>query len=268
MNKVRSMRVLVTGATGGIGRAICLDLLNHAKACGAEIAIAAAASKPGPALDALVAELHDAGARAAGFHANLADAPSCVRLAEQAIDFCGGLDLLVSNAGLMAAAPLSGLDVEQWDLVFNVDTRATWLLAKTARRALAESKGSVVAIASMAGELPLPNSGAYSVSKAALIMLCRQLAQEWAADEIRVNSISPGMIHTPLTAAIYQNAEVKRRREAMVPLGRIGQPEDIARAVRYLAGSDSSYATGINLRLDGGLCDSLLATMPGLPDKT
>jgi 3-oxoacyl-[acyl-carrier protein] reductase len=96
-------------------------------------------------------------------------------------------------------------------------------------------------------------------------MLCRQLAQEWAADRIRVNSVSPGLIRTPLTEPIYRDEQVLRRRQDAVPLGRIGTPEDVARAIVYLASPDASYVTGVDLRLDGGLGDRVLAAIPGKP---
>lgn len=267
MTEPTPFRALVTGATGGIGHASCMALIEDARRRGLRARIAAAASRPGPALDALVADLRAAGAEADGFHADLGDAAACVRLAEEAVNFCGGLDVLVSNAGRGRPGALTTLSVDDWDLLFNVNTRATWLLARTAHAALAQSGGAVVAIASMAGLNPHPGSGAYSSSKAALVMLCRQLAQEWAADGIRVNSISPGMIRTPLTEATYQNEAVARRRVEMVPMGRIGTPEDIARTVAYLAGPDAGYVTGTDHRVDGGLCDHLLATLPGLPPK-
>ncbi|OWW19544.1 SDR family NAD(P)-dependent oxidoreductase [Noviherbaspirillum denitrificans] len=257
-------RVLVTGATGGIGRATCVELIRQAKSEGKAVSIAAVASRSGAALEALTAELNSLGARAIGLHANLADAASCVQLIDDATAFCGGLDALVSNAGITRPAPLADQTVEDWDTVFSVNTRATWLLARAARKALAESRGAIVAVASMSGMYPHPGYGAYSASKAALLMLCRQLAQEWAADGIRVNTVSPGMIRTPLTERVYQNEEVAARREAMVPLGRIGRPEDIARAVAYLLGDHAAYVTGENLRVDGGLCDRFLGTIPGV----
>jgi len=94
-------------------------------------------------------------------------------------------------------------------------------------------------------------------------MLCRQLAQEWAGERIRVNTVSPGMIRTPLTESLYHDAEVERRRTELVPLGRIGRPEDIAEAVAWLLDEASSYITGQDLRVDGGLCDRLLGLIPG-----
>jgi NAD(P)-dependent dehydrogenase (short-subunit alcohol dehydrogenase family) len=120
-------------------------------------------------------------------------------------------------------------------------------------------------VASVSALYPFPGLGAYSPAKAALVMLCRQLAQEWAADGIRVNTVSPGLIRTPLSEPIYRDAELLRRREAAVPLGRIGTPDDVAQAVVHLLSPETSYVTGIDLRLDGGLGDRVLATVPGKP---
>ncbi len=143
MSSDATLRVLVTGATGGIGRATCFALLDSARAQGRPLAIAAAASRPGPALDALVAELAARGADACGLHADLADAAACTGLAEKAVERCAGLDVLVSNAGIARGAPLATLDPADWDAVFAVDVRATWLLARAAharsRRAAARS---------------------------------------------------------------------------------------------------------------------------------
>jgi NAD(P)-dependent dehydrogenase (short-subunit alcohol dehydrogenase family) len=235
------LRALVTGATGGIGRATCLALAASARSRGLRLVIAVAASKPGAALDALCVDLTAQGAQPHPVHGDLGDAGDCARVAEEAVQCCGGLDVLVSNA------------------------RATWLLARTARAALAQSRGAIVAVASVSALYPFPGLGAYSPAKAALVMLCRQLAQEWAADGIRVNTVSPGLIRTPLSEPIYRDAELLRRREAAVPLGRIGTPDDVAQAVVHLLSPETSYVTGIDLRLDGGLGDRVLATVPGKP---
>ena len=117
----------------------------------------------------------------------------------------------------------------------------------------------------MSGLRPHKGLGAYSAAKAALVMLARVLAQEWAAEGIRVNAVAPGMIRTPLTERIYQHDEVKARREALVPLGRIGAPEDIAAIVAFLAGPGAGYVTGQVILADGGIADSALGAIPGLP---
>lgn len=252
---------LITGATGGIGRAIAFTLAD------AGWAIAAATSRPGPALDALVAELQARGTRATGLAADLTDPNACIRLVDQAQAFGGDLHTLVSNAGASGPGALATLDVADWDRSFALNCRATWLLARAARPALARTRGSVVAIASMSGLHPHPGYGAYSPAKAALVMLCRQLAQEWAADGLRVNAVCPGMIRTPLTEAVYRDDATKARREALVPAGRIGTPEDVAAAVRYLVSDAAAYVTGQSLVVDGGLSDHMLQMIPGRPAK-
>jgi glucose 1-dehydrogenase len=118
----------------------------------------------------------------------------------------------------------------------------------------------------MSGVQPYPGMGAYSPTKAALLMLVRTLAQEWAQDGIRVNAVSPGLIHTALTASVYANACTKAARETLIPLHRIGDPQaDITGLVAFLTGTDSGYMTGQNLLADGGLLDSVQGLIPGRP---
>ena len=265
MEERREIRALVTGAAGGMGRATCLELLRDTRRRGQTLRLAAAGARPGGALDDIVAELRTAGANASAHVADLSDPAACARLGDEATAACGGLDMLFSIAGMTRSGALATLDVADWNRVFDVDVRATWLLARAVHPALARSRGSVVAVASVSAHFPFPGLGAYSPAKAALVMLCRQLAQEWAADGIRVNTVSPGLIRTPLSESLYLDAGIRAGREAVVPLHRIGNVDDVARALVQLAGPDFGYATGIDLKLDGGLCDRVLGTVPGLP---
>ena len=265
MDERREIRALVTGAGGGIGRATCLELLRDTRRRGQTLRLAAAGARPGAALDELVSELRAAGATASVHVADLADPAACTRLGDEVTSACGGLDMLFSVAGLTRSGALATLAVDDWDLVFNVDVRATWLLARALHPALAASRGSIVAVASVSAHCPFPGLGAYSPAKAALVMLCRQLAQEWAADGIRVNTVSPGLVRTPLTQSLYDDTVILAGRQAVVPLHRIGNVHDVARALVQLAGPDFGYATGIDLKLDGGLCDRVLGAVPGLP---
>lgn len=260
-------RVLVTGATGGMGRAIANAYARLAGEQGAQVSLALAASRPGPALDALVADMQALGARAIGIAADVTDPQACRDLVTRAEAFCGDLTALVSNAGASGPAKLADMDVARWDQSFALNTRATFVLAQAARAGLARSRGSIVAIASMSGLHAHPGYGAYSSAKAALIMLCRQIAQEWAADGIRANVVCPGMIRTPLTEPVYQDADTKARREALVPAGRIGTAEDVAQAVLYFTSAAASYVTGQSLVVDGGLSDHMLSMIPGRPGK-
>ncbi len=264
------MRVLVTGASRGIGRATCLKLARQAAAqkdTPMEIGpmqIAACGSRHGDELDTLVAELSDLGAETVGLLGDLAEPAVPARLVAEAAAALGGLDAVVSNAGITRASSLVALSLDEWDHLFAVNTRACWLLAKAAHPWLKASQGSFVTVASVAGVMPQTGLGAYSPTKAALIMLTRLLAQEWAGDGIRVNCVSPGLIHTPMTAGMYADAGIKAGREALIPLRKIGAAEaDIAGAIAFFLGPDAPYCTGQNLVADGGLVDSIMAHVPG-----
>ncbi len=254
------MRVLITGASRGIGRAVALRLA----AGGARVA--ACASAHGDELDQLVAEIRAAGGIAVPLLGDLQQSDTPARLVEQATAALGGLDAVVGNAGISRPAALVALDGAEWDRVFNVNVRAQWLLARAAHPWLQRTRGSLVAVASMSGVQPYSGMGAYSASKAALIMLARQLAQEWAADGIRVNCVSPGLVRTPLTQPMYDIPATRAAREALVPLHRIAEADaDMAGLVAFLLGPDAGYLTGHNLLADGGLLDSVQTHIAGRP---
>ncbi|WP_051661160.1 SDR family NAD(P)-dependent oxidoreductase [Bosea sp. 117] len=255
-------RVLVTGASRGIGAAVALKL---GQLHGRRLRIAIAGHAPSAALDATYESLAKLGAAATPVTGDLADVAVPGRLVEEAAAFCGGLDGIVANAGVTGPAPLAGLAPAEWDRLFAVNTRSAWLLAKAGHPHLAASRGAFVAVASASGLTPHPGMGAYSATKAALIMLCRQLAQEWAPAGIRVNSVSPGMIRTTLTEAIYRDPAVAAERNRIVPLGRVGTPEDVAGTVAFLLGPEAAFIVGQSICMDGGYTESALGRIPGLP---
>jgi 3-oxoacyl-[acyl-carrier protein] reductase len=256
---------LVTGATGGIGRGVCDAIADSALARGQRLCLSVAASQPGPKLDALADALRVAGIEAVPLSGDVTDPAACRDIVAQAVAQGGDLHALICVAGSSKAAALADLDVEQWERTFALNVRSVWLMAQAARPSLARTRGSITAVASMSGVQPHPGLGAYSPAKAALIMLCRQLAQEWAHDGIRTNCVSPGMIRTPLTEAIYHDAATKQRRESLVPLGRIGSAREVGEAVAYLASDAASYVNGANLLVDGGVSEHMLAMIPGRP---
>jgi len=261
------MRVLLTGASEGIGGATCRLLARQCADTDQKLRIAMTASGGKPAPHDLLDDLHALGAETLFLTGDLAVAETCRDISERAVAFCGGMDLFVSNAGGVAPGRLADIDIGIWDRQFDLNVRATFVLAQALYPALKESTGTIVAVASMSGMQAHLGQAAYSPAKAALISLCRNLAQEWAADGIRVNSVSPGMVHTPLTEKAYADAEVADARKALVPLGRIGTPADIAEIICFLGSSGSSYVTGQNILADGGLCDSLLGRIPGIPNR-
>lgn len=254
------MRVLVTGASRGIGRAVCERLARQ----GAQVA--ACASAHGDELESLLAQIRRDGGQALGLLGDLQDTDTPARLVAQAAAAWGGLDAVVGNAGIAAPGMLATLDVDAWDRVFHVNVRAQWLLARAAYPWLQQSRGALVTVASMSGVQPYSGIGAYSSTKAALIMLTRQLAQEWAPDGIRVNCVSPGLVRTPLTQPVYDQPAARQAREALVPVHRIAEADaDIAGTVAFLLGPDAGYITGHNLLVDGGLLDSVQTHLAGRP---
>lgn len=263
MEHHETFHALVTGASGGIGRAACLALAAHMQAQGRQLRLTVAGSRQSSKLDDLRQELAAAGVEARTIFGDIAQPEVCRSLVDQALAKGGDLNALVCVAGVSYAGQLSDLTLEDWDHTFNLNTRSVWLMAQSARDSLMRTRGSITAVASMSGLHPHPGLGAYSSAKAALIMLCRLLAQEWGPDGIRTNSVCPGMIRTPLTEGLYADEAVTRGREALVPVGRIGRPQDIGEAIAYLVSDAASYVNGIELVVDGGVSDHMLALIPG-----
>jgi glucose 1-dehydrogenase len=259
-----STRILVTGAGSGIGRATCIRLARDAAARGEAAGIAAVDLPVSPGLDAVCDELRKLGAKALPMRGDMASADDPGRVVADAIGELGGLDGLVSNAGVNRPGPLVDYRVEDWDHLFAVNTRATWLLAKAGHSALRAAGGAIVAIGSMSGSNTHANLGAYGPSKAAVIMLVQVLAQEFGRDGIRVNAVSPGMVRTGMTAAVYADAGVTAQRDALVPLGRVATPEDMADVVAFLLGPDARYVNGHDLVVDGGVSGNFLGRLPGI----
>ena len=244
----------MTGAShGGIGGAICRRLAANAARYGEGCYVTISATGDSPGFEMLIDDLEELGADVLALPGDLSDPEFPAILVEQAAHYGGGLDLVVSNAGRTAHGQLADTSLEAWDTSFALHVRAAWLLAKAAFPYLKESRGSFIATGSVSGTLPHADHEAYPVAKAALIMLCRTLALEWAPSGIRVNVVSPGAVST--------QASDKSRIAGLIPLGRAGLPEDIAAAVAFLAGPDAAYITGQNLLVDGGLAQAGLGVL-------
>lgn len=246
-------RVLVTGGSRGIGRSICLRIARDALARGTTPRIVVTGTGTSPDLDAVVAELQGLGAEALAITGDLAAADVPARIVNEAVEFCGGLDAVVHNAGGAIAGTLLKTTVDNWDTVFNINCRAFFLLGVAANRALRESRGSLCVIASNAAEKVQPFMNAYTSSKAAVVMLMQQMAYEWGRYGIRVNAVSPGLTLSRSTESALGTEESQQRAGSHIPLGRVGNPDDIAGAVAYVIGPDAAYLTGENINVDGGL---------------
>ena len=252
------MRVIVTGAASGIGRA-CADLLAAGLMVPGEHQMLLAdrdAANLAAAADAI-------GFAAKPCVADLADPDCGDRIVAAALDHMGGIDAVISNAGIIMGGALADLPISDFDRIFAVNTRAAWLLGKAAYPHLRDSKGAFVATASMSATQPTPALGFYSCSKAALLMMVRQLSIEWGPDGIRCNTVSPGPTYTPMTAAGYDDEARRAQREANIPLRKLGMARDVANAILFLIGPHAGHISGIDVLVDGGMSNMLMPASGG-----
>ncbi|WLS03378.1 SDR family NAD(P)-dependent oxidoreductase [Shinella oryzae] len=186
-----------------------------------------------------------------------------IAAAAETVEAEGGADILVNNAGILRPGPLESVSEADWSAMLSVNLNGYLAAAQAfGRGMIARGSGALVHVASIAGTHPQPASGAYSASKAAILMLSRQLAYEWGPKGIRSNTVSPGLVRTPLSEPFYRDAGVKAKREAMVPLGRIAEPKDMADVALFLASPRASYVTGQDIVVDGGLSQALMGLVP------
>ena len=246
---------VVTGAGGGLGRAIAAGLA----AAGSRIALL---DRTAEAAEAALAAMPE-NAEAIAVACDVSDPASVAAAAREVEMRLGPCGVLVNNAALLRPGPLETLPLAQWNEQIGVNLTGYFLCAQAfARQMRARGGGSIVHVASISASHPQGSSGAYSVAKAAVVMLSRQLAIECGSAGIRSNVVSPGMVLTPMSQGFYDAPGVKVRREAVTPLGRIGAPEDIRDAVLFLASARSSYVSGEEIGVDGGYARMLMNLIP------
>lgn len=247
---------VVTGGGGGIGRATALSLA----AAGARVA---AIDLDERGLETTRAELRAFGTGHFIGRCDTANAESVAGVAEAIEKSLGPCQVLVNTAAVLRPGGLDHLTLAEWNAVLSVNLTGYFLCAQSFGRQMRTlGGGSLVHVASIAGSHAQGQSGAYSVSKAAVIMLSRQLASEWGPHGIRSNVVSPGMVITPMSQAFYDTPGVTERRSAVVPSRRIGLPQDIADAILYLASDRSSYVNGDEITVDGGYANMLMNLVP------
>ena len=237
---------LVTGGGRGIGRAISLALARE----GADVAVVARHDL-GAAEDTADA-IRGLGRRAVVVAADITSGASVDAMMARVVQAFGRIDLLVNNAGHRSRGPLETLTEADWDAVFAVNAKGVFLCSVAAARHMISCRsGAIINIAGASAHRSYPQAGAYGPSKAAVVNLTRQMALEWACHDIRVNGVSPGPVREPDSGWESQEPLLLRQ-VPKIPLRRVGYPDDVARAVIYLASDDASYITGQMLIVDGG----------------
>jgi len=238
---------LITGASKGIGAAMARGLAES----GARVVVS---SRKPEAVEAVAQTLRDEGLDATGIAANMGNLEDIHALVEQTVDQYQGIDIIINNAAANPVyGPLQDTDMGAFDKIVNVNLKGPFELCRTAYPILKQrGGGSIIHISSIGGLRPETGIGIYSVSKAAIINLTRAMAQDWGADNIRVNAICPGLIKTRFSEALWKDPATQEHFVNQIPLGRIGEPEDLAGLAVYLASDASSYCSGGIYLVDGG----------------
>jgi len=245
MNELANQIAVVTGAGRGIGQAIALKLAAN----GADIV--AVDLKP-EFLQQTVAEVQKLGRKAWAIAANVSDVASVDAAADQILKETGRVDILVNNAGITRDGLLMRMGEADWDAVLDINLKGTFLFTKAFTRAFLKQKsGRIINIASVVGLIGNAGQCNYAASKAGVIGFTKAVARELASRGITANAIAPGFIETKMTEALSEEARAALTKQ--IPLGSLGQPEDVASAALFLAGPAARYITGQVLAVDGGM---------------
>jgi NAD(P)-dependent dehydrogenase (short-subunit alcohol dehydrogenase family) len=253
---LRDKVCVVTGAASGIGRGIALAFA----AVGAKV-VALDREPDGCAQTA--DELKRQGATAMPLSCDVTDPDQVAAAAAATLTAFGRCDVLVNAAGILRPGDIASVSLADWNTLMQVNLTGYLSCAQAfGRDMLARGAGALVHIASIAATHAQAFSGAYSASKAGVVMLSRQVAFEWGPRGVRSNVVSPGLVRTPMSEAFYQAPGVLERREAVVPLRRIGTPADIADVALFLASDRARYVTGQEIVVDGGFAHTLMSHVP------
>lgn len=237
---------LVTGASRGIGREIALELARN----GVNVAVNYSGSKD--KAEAVAEEIRALGQESIVIQANVAEEESVKAMVKQTIEAFGSLDILVNNAGITRDNLLMRMKEADFDAVIQTNLKGVFLCTKAVTRQMMKQKaGRIINVASIVGVSGNPGQANYVAAKAGVIGLTKTAAKELAARNVLVNAVAPGFITTDMTDEMTD--EQKQAMQSVIPLGKPGKPEDVARVVRFLASEDSNYMTGQTLHIDGGM---------------
>lgn len=247
MSGFKDKVVLVTGGSRGIGRATALAF---AKAGASTVVISYVGNEA--AAQETVGLLQQAGAKAEAVRFDVSDTAACASTVDGIVKTHGRLDVLVNNAGMAVDGLVMRLKDEDWDKQLDTNLKGAFALIRAASRPMMKQKsGAIINLTSVVGEMGNPGQAAYSASKAGLIGLTKSVAKELASRNIRVNAVSPGFISTDMTS--HLDDELRQKMLGGIPLGRLGNPEEVAGAVVFLASDAATYITGEVLKVNGGM---------------
>jgi len=253
---LQGQKALVTGGNSGIGRAVAIAL-GHA---GADVVVNYLDGAD-QARD-VVAEIETCGSRALAYQCDVSREDQVLAMFEKSIAEMGTVDILINNAGLQQDAPFDEMTIDQWNKVIDVNLTGQFLCAREAvrefkRRGVVSqvscAAGKIICISSVHEIIPWAGHVNYAASKGGVMLMMKSIAQEVAPYRIRVNSIAPGAIRTPINTAAWQTPEAYESLMTLIPYKRIGEPEDIGRAAVWLASDYADYVNGISLVVDGGM---------------
>ncbi len=249
-------KALVTGANSGIGQGVAIALGR----AGADVMVNYVDGDD--AANAVVNEIRQFGSKAIAHKADVSAADQVAAMFERAVGEFGTIDILVSNAGLQRDAAFTEMTLDQWNKVLSVNLTGQFLCAQAATReflrrgvvpAVSRAAGKIICMSSVHQVIPWAGHANYATSKGGIKLLMESMAQELAPKRIRVNGIAPGAIQTPINTSAWNTPEALKSLLTLIPYGRIGLPEDIARAAVWLASDDSDYVVGSTLFVDGGM---------------
>jgi glucose 1-dehydrogenase len=247
---------LVTGGSSGIGAGVAVALAS----AGAAVGVNYASSSEGAA--AVVDEIERAGGAAVALQANVSREEQVEAVFRELLDHFGRLDILVANAGIQKDAAFADMTLDQWRTVLDINLTGQFLCAREAVRIFdrqgrdlgrSAAAGKIICMSSVHEVIPWAGHVNYAASKGGIMLMMKSLAQEVASRGIRVNGIAPGAIQTDINRDAWETPEALQRLLALIPYGRIGQPEDVARTAVWLASDASDYVTGTTLFVDGGM---------------
>ena len=239
---------LVTGAARGNGADIARGLAEH----GAAVALVDIDADGAHATAAAIAD--ETGVKAIGIEGDVGDPDDAQAMVDSTVEELGGVEIVVNNAGILAAAHFLKITIEDWERSLRVNLTGAMLVSQAAARVMRKSGGgSIILLSSTAGEMAFPGSAAYCSTKGGMNALTRVMALDLAPFEIRVNAIAPGMIETNMTSALSANKQLRKIIEMMTPAGRMGLPRDLAGTAVFLGSDLSEFMTGTVLTVDGGL---------------